>query len=142
MATYTANYGLHQWEATDDFLRTDFNTDFQKIDEAVEAAYTLAEGRADVVLGTYEGNGASSRTISLGFQPKAVLIFCEGGMAGYSSGAYFVYGGLALPDHPVVDYGHNKEVAIEIVSTGFRLRGDSYRRTNDTNMSYYYLALR
>ena len=40
MATYTEHYGLHQWEAADDFLRTDFNTDFQKIDGALG---TLAE---------------------------------------------------------------------------------------------------
>ena len=32
MATYTENYQLHQWVPEDDFLRTDFNTDFQKID--------------------------------------------------------------------------------------------------------------
>ena len=31
----TEHLGLHQWEATDSFLRTDFNEDFQKIDGAV-----------------------------------------------------------------------------------------------------------
>lgn len=36
MATYTTNYGLHQWVPEDDFLRTDFNTDFQKIDSAIK----------------------------------------------------------------------------------------------------------
>lgn len=41
MATYTANYGLHQWVPEDDFLRTDFNTDFQKIDTAIK---TTEEG--------------------------------------------------------------------------------------------------
>ena len=35
MATYTSNYQLHQWVPEDDFLRTDFNTDFQKIDTAL-----------------------------------------------------------------------------------------------------------
>lgn len=35
MATYTPNYGFHQWEATDNFLRTDFNTDFGKIDASI-----------------------------------------------------------------------------------------------------------
>ena len=142
MASYTTNYGLHQWESTDDFLRTDFNTDFQKIDTAIEGARTLAEGRADVVTGTYEGSGSTTRTITLGFQPKAVLLFCAGGMTGYSSGAYIIYGGLALPGHPVVDYGHNNEVAVEIVSTGFRLHRDSYRNVNNENVTYYYLALR
>lgn len=31
----TEHLGLHQWEATDSFLRTDFNEDFAKIDGAV-----------------------------------------------------------------------------------------------------------
>ena len=30
----TQNYQLHQWEATDDFLRTEFNENFGKLDEA------------------------------------------------------------------------------------------------------------
>ena len=31
----TTNYKLHQWEATDDFLRTEFNENFGKLDGAV-----------------------------------------------------------------------------------------------------------
>ena len=107
-----------------------------------ETARTLAEGRADVVTGTYEGSGSTTRTITLGFQPKAVLLFCAGGMTAYGGGAYIIYGGLALPGHPVVDYGHNNEVAVEIVSTGFRLHRDIYRNVNNDNVTYYYLALR
>ena len=42
MATYTSNYQLHQWEASDSFLRTDFNTDFQKIDAAIKGVETAA----------------------------------------------------------------------------------------------------
>ena len=34
MAQYTSNIGLHQWEPSDHFLRTDFNQDFAKIDGA------------------------------------------------------------------------------------------------------------
>ena len=51
MATYTPNYGLHQWEAGDNFLRTDFNADFSKIDTALgrrrgwSPALTPATGR-------------------------------------------------------------------------------------------------
>ena len=44
MANYTANYGLHQWEPGDSFLRTDFNGDFAKIDGALG---TL-KGRVDL----------------------------------------------------------------------------------------------
>ena len=35
MASYTANYQLHQWEPADFFLRTDFNADFAKLDAAL-----------------------------------------------------------------------------------------------------------
>ena len=38
MAQYTENYSLHQWEAEDPFLRTDFNGDFSKIDAALGRA--------------------------------------------------------------------------------------------------------
>lgn len=33
-SNYTENYGLCQWEATDQVLRTDFNEDNQKIEAA------------------------------------------------------------------------------------------------------------
>ena len=37
MGTKTQNYQLNQWEATDNFLRTDFNEDNGKIDSALKA---------------------------------------------------------------------------------------------------------
>ena len=35
---YTKNYHLNQWEPSDRVLRTDFNEDNRKIDEALNAA--------------------------------------------------------------------------------------------------------
>lgn len=77
MATYTSNYQLHQWEPTDDFLRTDFNADFAKIDAAIKGVETdikqkLAE-KIEMIIGSYSGNGAQ-QSITLGFRPKAVII--------------------------------------------------------------------
>ena len=40
MAEKTTYYQLHQWAPEDDFLRTDFNEDFAKIDEALETICT------------------------------------------------------------------------------------------------------
>ena len=81
LATYTANYGLHQWEASDNFLRTDFNTDFSLIDGALGE---LAEDKAEVVFGSYQGTyiggssgGAYSQDINLGWKPEAVLVFAN-----------------------------------------------------------------
>ena len=138
MASYTTNYGLHQWESTDDFLRTDFNTDFQKIDAALAGIQADTDGKVEMVTGTYEGDGSDERTITLGFQPKAVLLFCGWGAAGYAEGVYYTYGGLALPGHPVTI----NSAAVEIISTGFHLRNDDFQRVNEKNTGYFYLALR
>ena len=46
MAAYTTNYRLHQWEAEDHFLRTDFNQDFAKIDAAIQSVSTAAAAQA------------------------------------------------------------------------------------------------
>ena len=97
MASYTSNYQLHQWEASDDFLRTDFNADFAKIDaaiqaveaaantalagkaslEALSAVQALAAARPQMAAGTYTGDGSEGRLINLGLRPK-VLILAQG----------------------------------------------------------------
>lgn len=138
MATYTSNYGLHQWVAEDDFLRTDFNTDFQKIDQALG---NLSLDKAQIVVGSYTGNGSSSRTITLGFQPQALYICNQVGMAGYIEGYYYTYGGLVLPGIPIIDLGHNSATAVELTSTGFKLSRDQYRKVNESNEVYLYWAL-
>ena len=45
MANYTPNYGLHQWEPGDNFLRTDFNADFAKLDAAIKGVADTAESK-------------------------------------------------------------------------------------------------
>ena len=72
MATYTSNYQLHQWAPEDNFLRTDFNEDFAKIDTGIAAAMAEAAVKSRAVSGSYSGNG-STRSVNLGFQPQAVL---------------------------------------------------------------------
>lgn len=91
MADYTEHYQLHQWVPTDDFLRTDFNTDFAKIDAAIKGVETAAntalagkadagatqaalETKAEIIHGSYVGNGAEAQQIQLGFKPRLVLI--------------------------------------------------------------------
>ena len=71
MAAYTEHYGLHQWESSDNFLRTDFNTDHLLIDTALNG---LEAGKAEVTAGTYTGDGTESRAIELGFQAQALLV--------------------------------------------------------------------
>ena len=71
MARYTQNYQLHQWEAGDDFLRTDFNEDFAKIDGALMK-------NAKISVGSYQGTGTSGadsiRTLTVDFKPRFLWV--------------------------------------------------------------------
>ena len=139
MATYTSNYQLHQWEASDSFLRTDFNTDFQKIDAAIKGVETAAntalalkadkteltqacgaldEAKCETLTGSYTGNGANTRTIDLGCAPRAVFV-----------GEF-----LAVP-------GMTSNYLLSLTASGFQVRDSLGTSTNSTGETYYYLAL-
>ena len=139
MATYTSNYQLHQWVPEDDFLRTDFNTDFQKIDAAlagleankaaqsslaalqssISAAQSTANGRARAILGSYTGNGAETRSISVGASPKAVILSWD------NNSDTALKGGGAVR-------------TITVTSNGFRTDDATM---NVSGMAYTYLAI-
>ena len=131
MATYTTNYGLHQWEASDDFLRTDFNTDFAKIDAALgekadgedlAEVENLAEGKCRVVTGSYTGSGTSERTITLGFRPKVVAV---DNMGSFSSGYELGIDGI-------------DRSAIRVVNSGFQASGGSIDMNESGELYRYY----
>ena len=109
---------------------------------ALEALSKKLASMPCLVTGTYTGDGAESRLISLGFQPKALLVMRE---EGYSARPYTddYYGGLALPGKPVclqTSYGTNYILTIE--SKGFRVYYNNSRHTisNQKEANYYYLA--
>ena len=133
MVSYTQHYQLHQWASTDDFLRTDFNEDLEKIDTALG-------GKPEIVTGAYSGNGNETQDIALGFQPLALIVISQSGM---TNTTYHCYGGLALPGTPC--YFNNLN-AIELTSTGFRARYRDFSgtsvSTNKSNTLYFYLAFR
>ncbi len=137
MANYTQHCQLHQWEPEDHFLRTDFNTDFQKID-------TELGEKSGIVFGTYSGNGNDSQEISLGFSPKAVLVVESSGLMGNTGGEWpIIYGGLALREMPV-STGRDK-TALMLTDTGFTVYNHAdfgYIRTNTADRVYGYLAVR
>ena len=157
-SNHTEHFSLNQWQADDQVKRTDFNEDNAKIDAALndlaaEVAKKAATAALDalskklaampcLVTGTYTGDGTDSRLISLGFQPKALLVMIE---EGYSARPYTddYYGGLALPGKPVclqTSYGTNYILTIE--SKGFRVyyNRDRYILSNQKDTNYYYLA--
>ena len=130
MATYTSNYGLHQWEPSDNFLRTDFNTDLQKIDTALGDQDTSLQDllnqvnqRVQIMYGSYVGRGGNGRvTVTLGIQPQAVIIAVENFML------------LATQARP--------NAAVKLTSTGFYTdtEGDSIQ-ANTYNSVYHYMVL-
>ena len=92
----TSNYGLNQWEATDQVLRTDFNQDNAKLDAALkgladkdtalegtlasQAAAISKLGNCRIQCITYTGSGSGSRLFT--FSGKPLFVSAVG--AGYS----------------------------------------------------------
>ena len=68
LANYTEHYGLHQWVPEDDFLRTDFNTDFALIDAAL-AGLAAADGAESQTRS--QEDGALSAAITAGDNAQA-----------------------------------------------------------------------
>ena len=144
MADYTEHYQLHQWVPTDDFLRTDFNTDFAKIDAALGEkadAATLAE-KCGAVTGTYIGDGAASKAINLGFSPKAVILreaeaaaprLRAGGGAGRGGG---VKGGGVVG---LTDQGFTVHYKVFYIGANQNISSPYTNREGET---YTYLALK
>ena len=168
MGTKTPNYQLNQWEATDSFLRNDFNEDNAKIDAAImavknEAAEALngykasvdaalaAAGNCRVTSGSYTGKGtygsSNPTKLTLPFEPKLVVIVrgrytASSGSAGYfpSSFAIFVKGASSIS---VVGDGEHNSCNFNMEGTQLLLRSDygpeSQFNTNGT--TYHYVAI-
>jgi len=151
---YTENYNLCQWESGDKVLREDFNADNAKLDAALaglqnhlnqntaklNTAYTTT--LPQVVPGAYTGDGAASRTINLGFRPKAVLVI-PGHLyfATRSENPKMVYGGIAVAG------GTAPFISVSLTSNGFTVyysgsTGSTQIWTNTVNVKYFYIAIR
>ena len=132
----TTNYGLKQWENWETVKRGEVNELVGGIDTALAG---LETDKAEVSILSYVGNGAVSQTITLGFQPTAVLV--ERSNGGRYSGPGGFTGGLAIPggDGAIAQYPG----ALTILETGFRVfeDDDTMRHTNISGQTYYALAL-
>lgn len=88
-SNYTENYGLCQWEATDQVLRTDFNEDNAKIDAAL---YAVKGCNCQLYTTAYTGTGKGEQ--SLTFPRKPLVVMAIGGTATWwcaIQGAPFLY---------------------------------------------------
>ncbi len=92
--------------------RTAADTNLQSDMNTVKTTLTV---KTACHFGTYTGDGTEKRTITLGYHPKAVLVFREGCYTGYSSA---IYGGLASENVPLM-YGDS--VGLGVTADGFQL---------------------
>ena len=134
----TGNYSLNQWEGQDRILREDFNADNAKIEAALDAVQALSNGAAKVVFGTYQGNEAATRNITLGFTPRAVILTTAYGQFRDSTGGS--YGGIAGTNAPCKSASGT---SIQIITNGFRvyMNYDTKAFTNMGESTYYYVAI-
>lgn len=141
----TEHLGLNQWSGGDSFVRGEFNEDNQKIDAAVAAKaeqtdllalqqVVALKGR--LAVGTYEGNDAADRVISVGFTPKVVVLTDKYGQTQQSNMWRYYYGGISVTGHDAP--------GVVIVEGGFQVcyDRDAQINTNRANEGPYgYLAL-
>lgn len=124
----TEHYQLHKWIPEDDFVRTEFNENFTKLD-------TVLAGKSEVVFGSYTGTDTANRVISLGFTPKCVILVTDSGALGYANTPYDVGGGVFFSETNISNF--------KMVSGGFQVSnvGDHGGSTNN-GRAHYYIAYR
>jgi len=101
---------------------------------ALSALQNVVNGKLEVVVGSYTGAGENTKTIHLGFQPKAVFLITK---TGTTSSAGTTFGGLFAPGLPL---GGSSAYAT-VTETGFTLNGINCRVTQN-DQTYYYFCLK
>ena len=109
---------------------------------AVSSLQTQINGTVGLAVGKYTGNNAKSQTITLGFQPKAVLVLQSNGHISNESQGF---SGLAFPGVPAK---YKETTFLEVTSSGF-IAGNSLdpgnawaTYLNDSHYTYHYMAFR
>ena len=148
MAKYTEHYQLHQWEPEDPFLRTDFNEDLNKVDQALSqlASEKYGEDKKAYVCGSYIGDGGTGmQDIALSFQPTLLYLYnCDPDDNQYTSVftvgtqevqcAFERSGGIWLRDG-----------VFYTTPSGFQINGGAFAKGNGFNtegITYRYIAFR
>lgn len=131
------------------------NDAFQTLRNLVSTAQSTADGRARFTTGTYTGKSSETisswRTISLGYQPKAVIVSSP-------SGSFSSHNAMAFPGFPAqIRYNSGGSVSlyagVQITSSGFQVRNyySGWTGSVPYNMDYedngggyiyYYIAFR
>ena len=132
-ATETAIWGDAADRTVDEALRYSFS-----------ALMDVAGEKATVVTGTYSGDGTETRTFSLGFTPRVLLLYgttVKWGISGTSALGHLSM--CAIPGTNTNIDGDN--AALEITNDGFTVTqkaiGVSHSNANYSNRVFMYIAI-
>lgn len=81
----TQNYQLHAWEPGDDFLLSEINANFAKLDQLIHSRFSALPKGLKLVVGSYEGDDTQVRNFDVGFRPKMVLVAATGLYDGHNT---------------------------------------------------------
>jgi len=130
-----ANYGIASSYVAEQGTSNTYYMTPLRVKEAIDKNAPIS--------GSYTGNGDTSRTISLGFTPSAVLVVCEDGSTRYYNDNH--YGGLAVTGGKVIStLGGVDYDVLAITSGGFNVFNDPDHDvlTNVSALSYNYIAMK
>lgn len=151
----TSYLQLNSWSAGDKPKMADFNSDNQKVDSALQAhvqntALHLQGNQSTwvaqpFVTGTYTGDGAAEKAVTLGFMPALLVVTAQG------------YGPLELDtvqDNPLLRFAVAADgqgsSGVALTATGFTakqaqsspLAGMAKICLNQLNVTYRYFAIK
>ena len=137
----TEHYELNQWLATDQVLRTDFNADNAKIDNALGTlASAVAQcGNCKIIIGSYTGagkyGGTNKNTLTFSGQPLLIIIVDEwiGTIGTFIQGA----------PRALFLYDHEDRHEMDLVWSGNSVSWDSSStidQMNESGRMYRYVA--
>lgn len=123
-----ASFGLPNTAAPNDVL--------SKIKTLMDASNGVINQKIGMITGNYTGDGTSSRKITLGVYPLAVILLQFGTVL--SSSSNNVRGGLSLRNYPAGTPNAGNGILID--NSGFYVYNSSTLMTNLSEQPYNYIA--
>ena len=128
-SSQTSNYGLSQWEATDQVQRTEFNVDNAKIDAAL-----AQKGNCQLFTGSYVGTGTKEQSFTFPAKPYFAAIM---------GGSFFII--MAHGITSTVSLSSFRQTSLNITWTGntaaWEVHNYDQDACNTKNVTYQVIAL-
>lgn len=106
----------------------------------------INELKTSIVYGSYEGNSARSRKITLGFTPRIVIIMGGSGGSPETNAMYMHSNGIAMTGMPHQSTSKNGEnvTRFAVTTGGFNVyfNADENRGSNRSGNRYHYIAFK